>query len=113
MADTFDPDNSENKTILQQLPFLREEKSLIGGAEKRLLNYIRSVSKMPSSKIDAEIASQIVDLDFMVDQVKADLNSYSSNDDCRRISHDILIRQVRIAILKSEIDRRSELQGVA
>ena len=103
---TNEKSNNNNSTILEQLPFFPDEKHLIKSAEKRLIKFILSVAEMATATIDREIAEEKNDLDFIVQQVKADPKSYSS-DDCRRISHDILIRQVRIAILKSEIDRRS------
>jgi hypothetical protein len=98
--------SNENDAILQQLPFLQIEKLLINDTEKRIVEYIKSISKMTLPKIEAEISEATFDLDFLVEQVRAEPGSYSS-EDYRKISHDILIRKVRIAILKGEIVRRS------
>jgi len=92
--------------MLQQLPFLPIERLLISDTEKRIVDYILTVSKMPLPMIDREIAEAELDLDFLIEEVKADPESYSS-EDCRKISHEILIRKVRIAILKGEFERRS------
>lgn len=106
MSDTSRLKEKDNETILQQLPFLPEEKLLISSAEKRIVNYILSVSKMTSADIDRDLAEETNDMNFIIEQVKAEPKRYSS-DQCRKISHDLLLKQVRIAILKSELDRRS------
>ena len=78
---------------------------MLSDAEKRIIEYVISVSKMSLSTINREIAETMLDFDFVVQQVKAEPGSYTS-EECRKISHDILITKVRIAILKSEIERR-------